>query len=205
MNNKLISLLVIMCLTSVLIIGVEWSVSIWMQKNTLDSLSVMESKATQDEIPQIDLKKKTEESYADLVSRPLFIKGRRQIEEPSPEEVENALSVPVVFEWKLSGIFSTKDGLSAFLSRLNVKNTKEKYRKVSKDEVLDGWRLTEIYEDKVLFVQGDQQKELFLRKVKNKSLSNNSLSNNSNTLNTSRNIRTNTRTPEAIMPENNNE
>ena len=200
MNNKLISLLVIICLVSALIIGVEWGVSIWAQKNTLDSLSTTESKVTKDEIPHIDLKKRTEESYADLVSRPLFIKGRRQIEEPSPEEVENALVAPAIFEWKLSGVFSTKEGLSAFLSRLNVKNTREKYRKVSKDEVLDGWKLTEIYEDRILFVQGDQQKELFLRKVKNKNLSN-----NSNTQNKSRNIRINTQTPEATMPENNNE
>ncbi len=196
MNTKLISLLVMICSVSVLIIGVEWGFSLWTQKSTLDSLVATENKATQDIIPHIDLDKKTEESYADLVERPLFIKGRRPVEEISVDEAQATLA-PVIFEWQLNGVFSTKKGMVAFLSHLNAKNSKDKYRKVSKDEMLDGWKLTEIYQDKILFVQGDQQKELLLRKVKNKTLQTKN--------NILKKLPTNAQAPEAESPENTNE
>ena len=167
MNTKLISLLATICLASVLIIGAEWGFSIWAQKSTLESLTATESKSTQDEIPHIDLDKQTEESYADLVARPLFIKGRRPVEEVSVDEAQ-ATAVAVVFEWQLNGIFTTKKGLSAFLSKTTAKNNKDKYKKVAKDAELDGWQLTEIYPDKVIFTQAGQQKELLLRKIKAK-------------------------------------
>lgn len=170
MNTRLINLLMIICSVSVLIILLEWGVSHWMQKVTLESLVAIEVKDFQDEIPHIDLDKRTEESYVDLVERPLFIKGRHPAEEINVVEAQMQV-VPAVFEWQLNGVYSTKKGFSAFLCHLNAKNVKDKYRKISKDEVLDGWRLTEIYEDKVVFSQGEQQKELFLRKIRSKNLS----------------------------------
>ncbi len=200
MNIKLISLLAIICSILLLIIGLEWGASAWMRKSILDSLVVTESKTTQDEIPHIDLHKKTEESYVDLVSRPLFISGRRNVEKLSSEEGQSVAQVPVVFDWELNGIFSTKKGLTAFLCHLNISNPKDKYRKISKNELLDGWKLTEIYQDKIIFAQGDQQKELMLRKIKNKSLSN-----MSNINNRSRNLQFNPQTPAAVLPENTNE
>ncbi len=168
MNTKLISLLASICFACILIILGEWLFSIWLQSTVIDSLNSTEDKTVQDEMPHIDLHKKAEESYVDLVTRPLFVKGRRPIEEPTPEEIQNSSLTPVVFDWELNGVYSAKNGLSAFLSRTASKITKDKYRRVSKDGDLDGWKLTEIYLDKVIFMQGDQSKELLLRKAKNK-------------------------------------
>ncbi len=198
MNTKLISLLAIICSILVSIIGVEWVVSVLIHKSTLASILSTENKVIQDEIPHIDLDKRTEESYSDLVARPLFIKGRRPLEEKSVDESQ-ATIVPVVFDWQLNGIYSSKKGLTAFLSHLNAKSTKDKYRKITKDEVLDGWRLTEIYRDKIVFNQGDQQKELLLRKIKNKNLFN-----KTNAPNIPKNIPLNV-DQEAESPENTNE
>jgi len=168
MNTKLISLLTSICIACILIVFGEWLFALWAQSSTLDSIRSIEKKSLQDKMPHIDLHTKTEESYADFVSRPLFINGRRPVVEPSPEEINNAVIAPVVFEWQLNGVFSTKKGLSAFLFRPTAKTSKEKYRKISKEEDLDGWKLTEIYPDKVIFQQGFQQKELLLRKIKTK-------------------------------------
>ena len=168
MNTKLISLLASICFACILIILSEWLFAMWSQSAVLDSLNSTEDKTVQDEMPHIDLHKISEESYADLVARPLFIKGRRPIDEPTPEEIQNSSLTPVVFDWELNGVYSTKNGLSAFLSRTASKTVKDKYRRLSKDGDLDGWKLTEIYLDKVIFMQGSQSKELLLRKVKNK-------------------------------------
>ena len=96
MNTKLIVLLIKFCSACVIIIAIEWCYAFWSHAATLTSLKSTEIKNSQDEMPHIDLQKKTEESYADLVARPLFIKGRRPVEEPSPEENQNS-AAPVVW------------------------------------------------------------------------------------------------------------
>ena len=120
-------------------------------------------------MPGIELTQQSEESYADLVARPLFIKGRRPVDEPSPEEAQ-AINVANTFDWQLNGVYSTKKGLSALFSRSTSKVPKDNYRKISTGADLDGWKLTEIHKDRVILKQGSQQKELLLRKPKLKKL-----------------------------------
>ena len=124
-------------------------------------------------MPDIELTRQSEESYADLVTRPLFIKGRKPVDEPSPEE-EQTIAVANNFDWELNGVYSTKKGLSALFSRSKSKVPKDNYRKISTGADLDGWKLTEIHKDKAILKQGNQQKELLLRKPKSKELSNKS-------------------------------
>ncbi len=200
MNTKLISFLLSICLACILIILGEWLFALWSQSVTLASLSAVETKSVQDEMPHIDLHLTNEESYADLVARPLFIKGRRPVAEPTPEEIQNTALVPVVFEWDLSGVYSTQNGLSAFLSRTASKTPKDKYRKINKDAELDGWKLKEIYPDRVIFTQGIQSKELLLRKIKNKHPSRkNNITNSPNT------PPVDSQAPDEADPENSNE
>jgi hypothetical protein len=45
---------------------------------------------------------------------------------------------------------------------------KDNYRKITVGDDLDGWKLAEIHKDKVILMQGDDQKELLLRKPKPK-------------------------------------
>ena len=167
MNTKLISFLSVLCVICVLIIFGEWMLALWSQKTIMSSLVPKDIKVSQDEMPKIDFRQQTEESFADFVAKPLFIKGRKPIDEPSPEQVQ-AAAVPVVFDWELNGVYSTQKGLSAFLSKAAAKTAKERYRKLSQDGELDGWKLTEIYPNKVIFTQGAQKKELLLRKMKKK-------------------------------------
>lgn len=127
--------------------------------------------AQDEELPSLDLEAKSEDKYSDLVERPLFIKGRKPVAEP---EAENA-PVPEVkrteaFVWNLTGVFSTPKGVTAFFSRINGKVEKDNYRKLKLGSDIDGWKLSEIYPDKVVFSQAGESKTLSLRKAKPKNL-----------------------------------
>ena len=166
MNNKLIKLLVSACIGLCVMVAIEWLYASYMQYRLLTSISsakLEDYKA--DELPDIDLTKQPEESYADLVVRPLFIKGRRAVAEQPPETAQVAV-VPVNFDWQLTGIYSTEKNLSALFSRSKSKLAKDNYRKITLDNDLDGWKLTKIDKDRVLLKQGDNEKELLLRKPK---------------------------------------
>jgi hypothetical protein len=170
MNSKLVSLLASVCILCILIIIGEWYYAVRAKKHALSSTPSAEVKLSHDEMPGLELTRQSEESYADLVARPLFIKGRRPVEEPSQEEAQ-ALGAVDTFDWQLNGVYTTKKGLSALFSRSTTKAPKDNHRKISTGTDLDGWKLTEIHDDKVILKQGSQQKELLLRKPKSKELS----------------------------------
>lgn len=111
----------------------------------------------------------SEDNYPDLVERPLFIKGRKPVNEPEPEDT------PIVpekkmeqFVWDLTGIFSSPKGTTAFFNRTNGKIAKDNYRKLKKGENLDGWKIAAIDTDKVTLTQAEESKTLLLRKIKPK-------------------------------------
>lgn len=158
------------CLLFVFIIIVEWLYAEQSRKQILTTSIPTEKKVANDEMPNIELTRQSEESYADLVARPLFIKGRKPVDEPSPEEIQN-MAVANVFDWQVNGIYTTKKGLSALFSRSKSKIAKDNHRRVLIGGDLDGWRLAEIQSDKVILNQGNEQKELLLRKPKLKDLS----------------------------------
>jgi len=171
MNSKLVSVLTAVCVMLILIITGEWFYAVQVQKQALTSTISAETTQSDDEMPDIELTQESEESYEDLVVRPLFIKGRKPVDEPSAEEAQTN-AVANSFDWQLNGVYSTKKGLSALFSRATSKVPKDNHRKLIAGANLDGWKLTEIHKDKVILRQGSQQKDLLLRKPKLKSLPN---------------------------------
>lgn len=170
MNNKLIKLLLFVSIGLCLIIAGEWMYASYTQHSLLTSISSAKQQDYKiDELPKIELTKQPEESYVDLVARPLFIKGRRAVDEPRPE-AEQGEAKYEKFDWQLIGVYGTKKTVSALLSRSTAK-PKDNFRKITVGDELDGWKLTEITKDRALFKQGDKEKELLLRKPKPKELS----------------------------------
>lgn len=170
MNIKLIKLLAAACAVLMLIIVCEWLYAKYVQKHTLELITSVEAPKYQiDEMPRIELSRQPEENYVDLVARPLFIKGRRPVYEPRPEE-EQAIAASKTFDWLLNGVYSTKKGLSALFSRSKTPVPKDNHRKITEGNAIDGWTLTEIKKDRVIMTQGNDQKELLLRKPKLKDL-----------------------------------
>lgn len=170
MNSKLMKLLVSACISLFLIITGEWLYASYMRHRLLTSIiSAKPQDYKTDELPEIELTKQPEESYVDLVARPLFIKGRRPVDEPSPEAAQ-AASKSESFDWQLNGVYSTKKTVSALFSRSKSKVAKDNHRKIIVGDDIDGWKLTEINKDRVVLKQGSTEKELLLRKPKLKTL-----------------------------------
>ncbi|MGZ5010232.1 MAG: hypothetical protein ACXV74_04645 [Methylobacter sp.] len=166
MNIKLIKLLVTVCISLCLVIAGEWLYARYMRHRLLTSISSekpQEYKA--DKLPEIELTSQPEDSYVDLVVRPLFIKGRRPVDEPS-RETGQAAAKPETFDWQLTGVYSTKQTVSALFSRAKSKVAKDNHRKITVGEDLDGWKLIEINRDRAVLKQGSKEKELLLRKPK---------------------------------------
>lgn len=173
------------------IIVMEWAIAKFAENRLLSSIeSPVPSNLSNEQVPGVDLEAKTEESYVDLVARPLFIKGRKPVEESSPEK-DKEQAGNETFDWRLDGIYTGKNGLSALLSRdkagavspvtagavppaagstAGTKDKPDKYRRVEENGDLDGWRLTQIKTDRVVFELGGENKELVLRKPKPKEL-----------------------------------
>jgi hypothetical protein len=170
MNTKLVKLLASVCIGLCLIIAVEWLYASYMRHRLLTSISSEKQRDYKaEELPEIDLTKNQEESYADLVARPLFIKGRRPVDEPRTE-AEQAAAKTEGFDWQLTGVYSSQKNVSALFSRSKAKVAKDSHRKLTVGDDLDGWKLTEINKDRAVLRQGGNKKELLLRKPKPKAL-----------------------------------
>jgi hypothetical protein len=125
--------------------------------------------ALQEEATDLNLSDPSEDSYSDLVERPMFIKGRKPVEEPIPEEMALATAQKTEsVNWELIGIYSTPKGTTAFFSRSNGRLPKDNFRKCKLGDTLDGWHLSEINESGVNLTQGTETKKLPLRKMKPK-------------------------------------
>lgn len=167
MNSKLIKLLAYACIGLGLIIAGEWLYASYMQYRLLTSItSAKPQDYKTDELPEIKLTKQPEESYVDLVARPLFIKGRKPVEEPRPEAEQAAAAKSESFDWQLTGVYGTKETVSALFSRSKSKVAKDNNRKITLGEDIDGWKLIEINRDRAVLKQGSNEKELLLRKPK---------------------------------------
>ena len=117
----------------------------------------------------LDLTEPSEDSYSDLVERPLFIKGRKPVEEPVPEETVIATAQKTeTIDWALTGIYRTPKGTTAFFSRSSGHLPKDNFRKCQQGDALDGWQLSEINESGVNLTLGTQTKYLPLHKPKPK-------------------------------------
>jgi hypothetical protein len=173
MNIKIVKLLGAVCGVLVVLLMGEWIAHEFALRRLLASINEPSSKRYQiEEVPTIDLEKKTEESYADIVARPLFIRGRKPVNEPVSDSVAGGASggPDGVFDWQLNGVYTVNNSWSALFSREKAPpGNKDRFRKLTINDDLDGWKLTEIHRDKVVFEQsGGEKKELTLRKDKPK-------------------------------------
>jgi hypothetical protein len=172
MNNKLIKALSLVCFVLILIITLEWFYAARAQKKLLNSNNLPSKQTLPDQMPVIGLNLQAEESYADLVNRPLFIVGRRPV--PDAEQGQTT-GITNDFDWLLSGVYTSKKGLMALLTRTvakipdpAAKTHVDNYRKVIVGGDVDGWKVTEIHADAIVLTQGMNEKKLPLRKAKTK-------------------------------------
>ncbi len=168
MNRPTLFVLIVLNTLFAGVLAMEWMSTTHIPAATETSAKTINSEA--DELPpSFDLTESSEDSYSDLVERPLFIKGRKPVNEPVPESVPVAAVKKVeVFVWDLTGIFTTPKGMTAFFSRTNTKVAKDNHRKIQLSEDLDGWKVSEIHTDHVVLTQTGESKTLLLHKIKPK-------------------------------------
>jgi hypothetical protein len=172
MNKKPRALLFI-CFVLSLVIVLEQIVGYQSQKKLLNSISSNTKQASYKDMPHIDLNQQPEESYEDLVNRPLFIAGRKPV-----AELDAVGSGIANFDWLLSGIYTSKKGLMVLLTRTTAlpiealpdtadgKQNADNYRKLTLGSDIDNWKITEILKDRIILTQGLTEKQLPLRKPK---------------------------------------
>jgi hypothetical protein len=181
MNSKLIKTLTLVCLVLLLVIALEWLYAMRAQEQMLSSISSDAKQVVNDEMPQIALNAQSEDSYADLVNRPLFIAGRKPIAEAEQTPEQAAAVINNNFDWMVNGIYTTKKGLMALLTRTVAKipqvvpgqalpktSSADKYQKVIAGDTIDGWKVAEIHPYEIILKQGNNKKNLLLRKPKAK-------------------------------------
>jgi hypothetical protein len=167
MNRPTLFVLIILNTLFVTILAVEWYSKT--ESTTFEKKQTRSENTETEALPTLDLTETSEESYSDLIERPMFIKGRKPVNEPEPENTPVAEVKRVdTFVWNLTGIFTASKGITAFLSRTNAKIEKDNYRKINVGDDLDGWKMAEIHSDKVILTQAGETKTLLLRKAKPK-------------------------------------
>ena len=168
MNSKLIKILSVICVALILLIVLEWLYAARVQKQLLSTINSPSKQALPD-MPKLQSELKLEEDYSDLVNRPLFIAGRKPVPETEQAQTDTTTSTHV-FDWQLSGVYTTPKGLMALLTRSIAQTPADKYRKVIVGANIDGWKVAEIHPDKIILAQGSTQKNLLLRPAKTKNI-----------------------------------
>ncbi|MGR9053919.1 MAG: hypothetical protein ACU84J_14835 [Gammaproteobacteria bacterium] len=166
MNIKLIKLLGTVCSALLLVITAEWQYARYAKKKLISEQHAQQASGyTDSKLPQLELLQQPEDSFSEMVNRPLFIEGRRPVFE-SEDETEEAAVPMEKFDWQLDGVYLHEKTTMALFSNAKNRTRQEKFLKKSLGEEIEGWRLTGIEPGKVLLEQGGQKQELLLRKPK---------------------------------------
>ncbi len=141
----------------------EWS---WLQTPAHPSASHGDNRQTpntasgEDEEPS-SFELPEMESYTATVERPLFAENRKPPAEEELEAAGNAVSTPLTL--KLMGVMLTPRQHAALMQ-----DAKGKYKRLRRNDSLDGWTLVSVASDRVVLQQGGEQKELMLLKPRPK-------------------------------------
>lgn len=96
----------------------------------------------------------------EIVERPLFIEGRKPLPEPVAEDPQTSDNGQLD-DWLLIGIYNKDKRKQALFRKQNEAKT---FLKLNETQMITGWQLTQIQNDRVVLQQGGQQKSILLRK-----------------------------------------
>ncbi|PKM37679.1 MAG: hypothetical protein CVV06_04530 [Gammaproteobacteria bacterium HGW-Gammaproteobacteria-10] len=167
-NSALVKLLCTACAVLVVVIAGEWWY--WGQANGIPAGEAHTLSTDYEALafPQFQSDRPSEDRYNDLVSRPLFIEGRRPAPEPEPERASETSSETL--DWELTGIYTVQQKPHVLLRRIKPLPDQKSHKKLPINDEIDGWRLVEVLPDKAILDRGGERKELILRKPKQKEL-----------------------------------
>jgi len=167
MNSNIIKLLLALSVLLLLILFIEWQLAEPSENLGIETSTIDEGSQNQSQnLTVINLSGQPLDSYSQMVNSPLFIKGRKPIEDVV-EEVENQ-DVSSVEDLFLVGIYSAEERMFALFSE---KGRDGKYLKKAEGDDVSGWMLKEIQVDKVILERDGNKQSLMLRAPKPKTKS----------------------------------
>ena len=163
MSNRVIKILIYCCLGLLVISLTEWGVAEYSKRQLLNSLSNNDNQSYMDnKLPEFNLFSMSEETYTEMIERPLFIQGRRPIITEETTDVKE-LDTGKIDDWVLVGIYSNEDKLTGLFRSLAKQG---KHLKKIQGEDISGWVLKEIQTDRIVLEQAGKLQTLMLRKPK---------------------------------------
>ncbi len=165
MNNNVIKALLAVCLLLLAVLFIEWQTG---KSDSQVAVIPTVTKQEQDpliQLPKLILTKQTAESYTQMVESPLFVQGRKPIENATEEEIIEEASGKID-DLVLQGLYSVQGKKIALFK---AKGNDKKYLKKTEGEDVNGWQLIEIKADSVVMEQSGKKQSLMLRKPKLKS------------------------------------
>lgn len=158
-----------------LLLGIEWWYGRSFREEMIrDIFSVEKASFEMQPVPEYPFVQQPVESYADFVDRPIFFEGRKPIAKVVDHTAEMAAAQPVAkapvaeFDLLLTGIVNTPKGIRVLFQNPKVTVYADKFKKATKGDEINGWKLVEIQSDKVVMQADDQTKEVLLLKAKPK-------------------------------------
>lgn len=162
MNLRLIKLQVLVSGLLSLVLAGEWGYGQIAEHRLQESFKLNEDDdVAGEELPTIDTLDSSAETYSELVERPLFIQGRKPIVEANPADKAQAVETGQIDDWLLIGVFNKDHRQMALFAK---KNEAKKYLKLGSEQTISGWQIKEIKSDRVVLLQGGQEKSVLLRK-----------------------------------------
>lgn len=160
MNINLIKFLFALCLLFVFILFLEWEFSGTSGKQFVEVLPTENDTQNQEvELPEITLSKQAKETFVTIVDKPLFIQGRKPVDEATG--IDDRYVGGRVDDLILDGIYTVDKQMIALMRE--GRGSGEYLKKSEGDDII-GWTIKEIWADRVVLVLASDKKSILLRK-----------------------------------------
>ncbi len=164
MNQKLLTVQAVACGVLSLILLAEWSYGQFARNQLQATLEQKKQADYQAEnLPELNMPNQSLEQFSAVTERPLFIEGRKPIVENPQNETQQNVDNGQIDDWLLIGVYNKGKHKQA-MALFRKQNESKKYLKLSAEQMISGWQLQKIEPDRVVLLQGGQQKTVLLRK-----------------------------------------
>ncbi len=161
MFSPLIRILLALIVFLALILVAEW---FWLTESGQHQRRTQKPLVLDDiQLPQLDFAEQTLENHQSMLSRPLFIQGRRPLEDRQQDETPE--SSADIDEFSLMGVYQVDDKSIALLKD---KQQEGPYLKKTEGETVAGWEIKQILPDRIVVERSGDEKTVDLRKPKPK-------------------------------------
>ena len=154
------------------LLGAEWWYGKHFRAEILQQIfTVNKANFEMQAVPEYPFLQKPIDSYSELVERPIFFEGRKpiaKIVDPAAAVAEAPKAPVKEFDLLLTGVIDTPKGKKVLFQDPKATAHDDKFKKITKGDEINGWKLTTIHPDKVTLQADAESKDVLLMKAKPK-------------------------------------